>query len=151
MEGGNQEVEGYCIYCGQDLDKPHDEFCPLIAGMPEGVYGFTPIEGDDEWNLHLGRMRILMRWTKNSISSGDDEIDKRLVFEHAKFVLSRFRFDIYDILNWSKSKNPIRRLLAQRKKKELKKVIVELKEFSEVYGDNPKVDELLSDFEELLK
>ena len=106
-------MKDYCIYCGQDNEKGHTKDCPLIIGI-KGVgtpWGFKPKPNDPEYNLNLGRFRILntIRTTKNGetiFGPEDKKIAKRVAYESAKFSLDRFDKEIRYI---ERSKNPIKK------------------------------------------
>ena len=131
----NEEV--YCIYCGYDKTEKHAEQCPLIGGIPKGVYGFRPRPDDNEWNLHLGRMGILMTINKidNKIKIGplDEKIYHRLSYEFISFSVRRF--NIKWLKNQKKSKIPV---LGKYYKKKYIKEVTQLENAAKIHGLSDK-------------
>ena len=75
------------MWCGES--KKHNEICPVVAGIPDGALGMTPVNEDAEWNMNLGRMKILFSFTKKGFGTLNKKVNKQLAIETAKFFLLR--------------------------------------------------------------
>lgn len=124
----------YCIYCGEEHKKGHSKSCPLISGIPKGVYGIGPREEDIEYNLSLGRMGILGAfWNhKGKIVVGpqDKTIKYRLVYEQIAFQIRRIKS--HQLHHSSKSESLLG-FYHRNKLKKLDKDFDKIKEFAKAY------------------
>jgi hypothetical protein len=102
-EKSNSKTHLYCIYCGEDVDvdNQHSLECPIIKGIPKMVLGMTPILGDHEWNLSLGRSAILNVIVSNAPNGHrigghlSEQIRRRLVYEEIAFKARRLQLFIF--------------------------------------------------------
>lgn len=138
------ENHTYCIWCGEDLEKGHDERCPLVHGIQTKngyiTYGFKAKPDDPEWNLHLGRLAILFSigagpYEKTTFGPLDQEVKMRLAHEQFSFSLYRANTELFHVEN----QNRLKRFFAGRKINKLEKDRVELKEYALELLDSVKL------------
>jgi hypothetical protein len=144
----------YCKYCGKDVEKGHSIHCPLAYGIKvntEGyvVFGLKADPNDMEWNLHQGRMTILLDKILETgrrdaagrvdLVTDDKKIVKRLTYESAKFVLNRVNENLYALR--SEESNFLKRLFIQRKINHLEKVKSRVREFAKAGLPPKKVED----------
>lgn len=144
----------YCIYCGQEREKGHSSECPIIAGIPKAVWGIYPTGGDLEYDLSLGRLRILTAIGGGKVGPTDERIANRLSYEELAFGIRRTKWQL------RKCEEERKRLsnlwFAKRKMKKLDQEIcklqqqcVNLRKFAEAWGIAGEIYDHLIESEEV--